>query len=52
MSTQADIGRQTKVTILAAVIAVAALGYAGYTWLNSRHQTSSNLGVILSLIHI
>lgn len=46
MSTQADIGRQTKVTILAAVIAVAALGYAGYTWLNSRHQTSSNLGVI------
>lgn len=46
MSTQADIGRQTKVTILAAAIAVAALGYAGYTWLNSRHQTSSNLGVI------
>ncbi|HDS1779040.1 TPA: conjugal transfer protein TraO [Pseudomonas putida] len=46
MSTQADIGRQTKVTILAAAIAVAALGYAGYTWFNSRHQTSSNLGVI------
>lgn len=46
MSTQADIGRQTKVTILAAAIAVAALGYAGYTWLNSRDQTSSNLGVI------
>lgn len=46
MSTQADIGRQTKVTILAAAIAVAALGYAGYTWFNSRHQTSSNLGAI------
>jgi intracellular multiplication protein IcmE len=43
MSTQADIGRQTKVIVALAAIVVVGGGYLGYTWLQNHNASSSSV---------
>lgn len=43
MSTQADIGRQTKVIVVLVAIVIIVGSYLAYTWFQSRHSNPSSV---------
>lgn len=43
MSTQADIGRQTKVIVIIGLLMVVVVCYLGYTWYQSKYVNPSSL---------